>query len=151
MLIQSADTFSSQPCAEPHCTSSVLLQPEQTQTRDGDVSLRLFGTFIGSTGGWCFQTTFKPHPVPWLEGCQATSGAHSSWRHTAQGDGVLWGRWGEMGVVSLAEVSQWSCLRSLTRSSSHSWGAVTRLTHLGCHMPVKAMFCTDWKLSWLFF
>lgn len=100
----------------------------------------VWGTFIGSAGGWCFQTTFKPHPVPWLEGCQATSGAHCSWRHTAQGDGVSGGRWGYF-------FSSENKPRELFTLSDkfllpHSWGAVARITHFECHMSVIAGVCS---------
>lgn len=109
----------------------------------------VWGTFIGSAGGWCFQTTFKPHPVPWLEGCQATSGAHCSWRRTAQGDGVSGGRWGGMGGGILARRTKPRELFTLSDKFllPHSWGAVTRITRFECHMSVIGGVCSAFFFS----
>lgn len=83
-------------------------------------------TLIGCCWWVVFPNYLQTTSMPWLEGCQATSGAHCSWRHTAQGDGVFGGGRGRgVGYFSSEDASRETCLCSLTSScSSTTWGSL---------------------------
>lgn len=86
-----------------------------------------------------FPNYLQTTSMPWLEGCQATSGADCSWRHTAQGDRVLRGRWGRIGGILTPRAKP----RELFMLSdkfllAHSWGTVSGITRFDCHMSIIA-------------